>query len=121
MMRGRWIAPVLWALLIETLTSWPNVPSASTGHGFDKVVHFGLYAVFAFLVVRAAQPAVPGWRVMGVVLVVLCVWAALDEWHQTWIPGRGAEVADWAADATGVVVGLLIRRLRSQRVMMGVA
>lgn len=111
--RARWIAPALWAILIETLTSWPNPPSVSIFSGGDKVVHMGLYAMFAFLVVRAAQPGIPGRRTMAIVLVAMCAWAALDEWHQIFVAGRSADLTDWAADASGAVIGLVVRRLET--------
>jgi VanZ family protein len=114
-MRARWLAPLLWAILIETLTSWPNPPSFSAPAGSDKVVHVGLYAVFAFLVVRAAQPGLPAWRTLAVVLLVVSAWAAVDEWHQRFIAGRGAEIADWGADVAGAMAGLALRRFRSRR------
>ena len=120
-MRTRWIPPLLWAVLIETLTSWPNPPSAPTPVGTDKVVHLGLYAVFAYLVIRAARPGIPTWRALGAVLLVMCAWAALDEWHQRFVAGRGAALGDWAADMAGVVVGLALRRFRPWRRLVPVA
>lgn len=121
-MRSRWFAPVLWAILIEILTSWPNPPSVGMlPAGSDKAVHVLLYAVFAFLVARAAQVGRPTSRVMAIVALVLCAWGAVDEWHQIFIPGRGADVADWAADSIGVVAGLALRRAWAARPTMRTA
>jgi VanZ family protein len=48
--------------------------------------------------------------------VLLSVWAALDELHQLFIPGRSAEVGDWASDTLGASLGLLVgTRLMSSR------
>jgi len=114
--RSRWIAPVLWAVLIEILTSWPNPPSPGfLPAGSDKVIHFKLYAVFAFLVARAVHAGQPQWRVLAAVAVALFAWGAADEWHQKFIPGRGADVADWAADSVGVLAGLALRRAWAAR------
>lgn len=121
-MRSRWIAPALWAILIEVLTSWPNPPSVGfLPAGSDKVIHFKLYAIFAFLVARAAKPGKPPLRAMVVIAIALFVWGALDEWHQIFIPGRGADVYDWTADSLGVIAGLVIRRLWAARPTMRTA
>lgn len=35
-------------------------------------------------------------------------YAATDEWHQSYVPGRSASVADVTWDATGVTLGMVI-------------
>jgi VanZ family protein len=42
------------------------------------------------------------------------VMGAADEWHQQYIPGRAAEVADWVADSIGGLVGATTWMLRSR-------
>ena len=39
-------------------------------------------------------------------LVACAATGALDEWHQSFVPGREASVLDWAADVVGAVLGL---------------
>lgn len=121
MTRARWIAPTLWALLMELLTSWPNPPSFGAPNGFDKFAHFGLYAVFAFLVARAVEPGRPSLRASVVVFAAICIWGAVDEWHQKFIDGRGASVADWTADVAGALGGLAFRWTRPRRLTAGTA
>lgn len=121
-MRSRWIAPALWALLIEVLTSWPNPPTVGfLPAGSDKGIHFTLYAVFAFLVARAAKPSKPPLRAVAIVAFALFAWGAVDEWHQIFIPCRGAEFLDWAADSLGVIAGLGVRRAWAARPTMRTA
>ena len=121
-MRSRWIAPTLWAILIEVLTSWPNPPTVGfLPAGTDKVIHFKLYAVFAVLVARAAKSGTPPVRTMAIVALALVAWGAVDEWHQIFIPGRGADAVDWTADSLGVMTGLGARRLWAARQTMRTA
>jgi VanZ family protein len=48
--------------------------------------------------------------------VLLSTWAALDELHQLFIPGRSAEVSDWLSDTLGASLGLYVgRRLMISR------
>lgn len=46
------------------------------------------------------------------VAIVACgMYAALDEWHQTFVPGRGGKVSDVAIDVIGIAIAVwLIRR-----------
>jgi len=102
---ARWLVAGLWAAAILVATSWPNphVPDVPSG---DKVVHVALYAGLAWLVVRALGPATQGTRV-ALVVVAVTAFAAADEWHQRFIPGRSTSTADWAADTGGATLGAL--------------
>ena len=112
----RWIPVVLWAGVILTATSIPSVPAPPTT-GADKLGHLAMYAVFGFLALRAAWDGLP--RTAATTLAALALFAAVDEWHQRFIPTRSAEVADWVADVTGATLGigafavLKLRRLKS--------
>ena len=103
-------------------TSLPQdaVP-VQTSH-IDKLLHFTIYTVFAFLLTRQiSEDTSPGRAGMGAVLVA-AAFAAADEWHQALIPGRFPEFADWLADVAGAIVGavlygfLLSRRRKAARV-----
>jgi VanZ family protein len=69
---------------------------------FDKVVHFSVYGLLGVLTCRTRRGA--GWAILAVVLTSL--YGASDEWHQSFVPGRAAGVADWMADTLGAVVAV---------------
>jgi VanZ family protein len=117
----KWIAPALWGALIEVLTSWPRVPDLGQPAGSDKLAHVLLYAIFAWLVIGALQVGRPQPRSLVLAFAALSIWAALDEWHQVLIPGRSADLADWVADTTGVVAGLVVGCVRPRQISPGVA
>jgi VanZ family protein len=103
-----WWPPLAWAVVIFIGTSIPNPQPPSTFIYADKLVHFVLYGVLGLLLTRAAVPdgSLSGATIMR--LVALCaIGAALDEWHQTVIPGRTAELGDWVADSAGAVTLIL--------------
>jgi VanZ family protein len=113
------IAAALWGGFLFLLTSWPNPPAIGAG-GFplDKLTHFALYAVEAFLLYRAvAWPGRPGFALSRVftVVAILAVWGAIDEAHQEWIPGRGMESGDLGADVAGATVGAAFSAIRSKK------
>jgi VanZ family protein len=85
-----------------------------TPAGFDKVAHFGLYFVLGALAGRA-------WRVdaapnaLLVIVLALAVGAG-DELHQRGVPTRTADPLDFAADATGVLLGFAALAARRWRI-----
>jgi len=116
------ILAIVYAVLVVTVSSLPNVdlPNLGTGH-LDKILHFVQYTVFGFLAARGWGPQRAGkgsgWTTWLPALVML-LFAAADEVHQKWIPGRDAEINDWIADALGIAIGyflgvVLNRRMRS--------
>lgn len=107
----RWWPPVLWLAVILTMTSWPRLDLAPLGAGGDKVAHLGGYAVLGALSARAAYPSRRPVRTGVAVFAVLLVIGMLDEVHQSWIPGRATDVADWFADGLGALLGILVAPL----------
>ncbi len=117
-MRRRWLPPVLWAAFILVLTSLPgsvvpdvgNVPS-----GTDKVLHAAIYAVLAWLLVRVFDPSGLDWTKYLLLMLGIAMFAAADEWHQSFIPGREPSFGDWVADVAGAAVGVTIGVLSRRR------
>jgi VanZ family protein len=101
----RWIPVVLWAGFILTATSIPNVP-APAAPGTDKLAHVAMYAVFGVLALRAAWHAAPSPRTLVLTLAAIALFAAVDEWHQRFIPSRSADAVDWLADVAGATLGI---------------
>jgi VanZ family protein len=76
--------------------------------GGDKAAHIVAYLVLGLLCMRAAHGGIGSLR-MRPTLVAVSLGAAygmLDEWHQSLVPGRHSSVADWVADATGVLLAV---------------
>ena len=104
-----WVAVALWLALQVTLTSLPGkaIPVAAP-HPLDWAAHFCLYGGLGALVARAG--ALRAWPLRRVVWagLALSAWAALDELHQLFIPGRDAELGDWLSDTLGASLGLYV-------------
>ena len=76
--------------------------------GTDKPLHWLAYLGLAITVVRALAGGLP--RRIGVGMAVTAIlitiaYAATDEVHQMFVPGRTADAYDLVADAAGAVVG----------------
>jgi VanZ family protein len=110
--------PVLaWAGLIFWLSS---IPDLSSGLEADfllrKLAHVGVYAVLAALLWRAAGGSLFQ-KIRAVFFfsfTASALYALSDEWHQSFVPGRGASAADLAIDAAGALMACLWLGRRSR-------
>ena len=112
--------PFLLALAFGfTLSSMPSVPG--TEYVWDKILHVIEFTGLGLLGLRAfhgglARPRLGPTVAAGIVVVL---WGASDEFHQSFVPGRDASVRDLAADVVGfgvaVVAAFAIARLRGRR------
>lgn len=78
-----------------------------------KLSHFLEYAILGLLAARAfsgspKQTVRSRWFVISLVLIV--VYALLDEYHQSFVPSRTASIFDSLIDMSGGIVTLLVVR-----------
>ncbi len=79
----------------------------------DKVLHFGYFMGGAFIfatwiLLRNSREECLRRRILFP-LLLFAVIGALDEWHQTFTPGRsGNDPFDWLADVLGALTGIII-------------
>lgn len=104
----RWLPPLIWAGVILLGTSLPQDVVPVQTSNIDKFLHFTIYTVFAFLLTRQIlEDTTRGRAVFGAIFIA-AAFAAADEWHQRFIPGRFPEFADWLADVAGAVIGAIL-------------
>lgn len=106
-----WSRVAGWSFVILVVTTIP-VPSGPAGWmsdlPLDLAVHGVLYAGLGWLVAGTLRRTGRGGRLaLFTALLLGMAFAAGDELHQRWIPGRAAELADWTADVVGLAAGLL--------------
>lgn len=73
----------------------------------DFVDHFMGFVVFGVLLAKlfsALRPRKAGAWVLAAVVGVC--FGTMAELGQTWVPGRDVQFSDWAANASGVLVGI---------------
>lgn len=105
-----WFPVIGWAGLIFYLSS---VPHLKTDLGIwdlilRKCAHVFEYAVLGLLLVNAWRKTwqtVPSRRAVGWCIALGILYAASDEFHQSFVPGRGPSVLDVTIDSFGVVLG----------------
>ena len=101
---------IFWPLLVAGtifLASSRSQVAAPPGiDNFDKVAHFSVYGLLATLLVRLGR----GSRAVVLALLATSLYGASDEWHQSFVPGRACEWADWMADTTGAALAIALYR-----------
>lgn len=108
MRRGLAYLPALgWAALLAGVAGATDLPQTPPVPHFDKMAHFGGYAVLGALLGIGWRFA-GRWPARGWLLAFALVLGASDEIRQARMPERHAEFADWVADALGAATGLLI-------------
>jgi len=105
----RTIYPTLiWFCLIWILSSLPSqhIPSVNIAF-FDKLEHIGVYVVLSCLL--GYWLSFKDWKLTIVILIYLflLLLAGLDEYHQTYIPGREVSLYDFMANSAGILIGFL--------------
>lgn len=96
--------------------SKPPIPSVDW-HLIDKLYHVLGYTVLGFLVTHAFVNASSHifrhapW-IFSFLFVIL--YAASDEWHQSFVPGRSVSILDWTADCIGGFLGVVSMYLWSR-------
>ena len=108
-----WLPPALWAGVIFILSaqpSLPHYPDTLLDLILKKAAHMIEYGILASLLWRAlsrGQGALSrsAWVTAFVVSVL---YAASDEYHQTFVPGRNGTPVDVGIDTVGALIALLI-------------
>lgn len=78
-----------------------------------KIVHMFEYGLLWLLWLRALPWRWPSGALAAAAIALL--YAASDEWHQTFVTGRTGTPRDWLIDATGVALAALVVGLRRRR------
>ena len=102
--------PALVFYLLVFLLSSRDLGIRLNGGWLDKIPHALEFALLGFLLaVGFFHNLATSARVKAAVTFLTGLFlGCLDEFHQSFVPGRRAEVTDIAADAAGVACGILV-------------
>jgi VanZ family protein len=130
---GYWIPPAVWTAIILLASSdffsashtgsfLEAVVTSVLGHSLSpetfatmhfvvrKSAHLTEYGILGALLFRAIRSGRAGWdwRWAATAVLLAASVAAVDEWHQTFIPSRTGTPRDVLIDATGAAVAQLV-------------
>lgn len=106
----RRLDPWAWPLLLMAVIFYFSAqPDLDSGLGLvdaigRKLIHFAEYALLAFLWWRAFRPRLDDRPAALVAFAVTCLYAAGDEFHQSFVTGRNGSPLDWAIDSAGAAL-----------------
>ena len=111
-----WLPPLL---LMGAIFFFSDQPSLNSGLGTidligRKLIHFAEYALLTFLWWRALVTVTTPGRAALLAFLLSSGYAAMDEYHQTFVEGRHGSPVDWGIDSAGAAVAAL--KLRSVHV-----
>ncbi len=97
-----WVTMMILITIQSAMTSTLLVKLPS---GMDKFIHFLIFFVLGWLMTRGMYDlekiSLPlKWLI---ILAGGALFALLDEWHQSLVPGRVADTMDWLADMAGII------------------
>ena len=74
-----------------------------------KTAHFTIYFILGFCVTHAVrQVKLNGRYIFLISLILSSFYAATDEWHQYFVPGRECRWQDWLIDTSGILLGVCV-------------
>ena len=130
-----WWPALIWAVVISGFsTGW--FASDNTSHFIVPILHFFLphasaetldflhhiirkcghlteYFILSMLILRGIRAGEKGLHVRWALVTILIIagYAALDEYHQSFVPGRTAAVGDVLIDTSGGAAALIVASL----------
>lgn len=88
---------------------------ADLHHFIRKNAHFFIYMALGFLLKSALKSSeITGLKAVGIGLVICVLYAFSDEFHQSFVPGRGAMLSDVMIDSAGATLGIALQSLLSR-------
>ena len=99
---------MLMMMVISVQSSMSNLKLPDLGFNFlDKIIHLFVFGILGWLIARgmfkSGHPFIQK-HFLLFTLLIGGIFGLMDEWHQSMVPGRMADIQDWLADITGIVL-----------------
>jgi len=99
---------VAYSAFIFYLSDQPSLPVPALFPHQDKLLHAAAYGLLAFLAINCFKCQRLTFNAALVLSFLFCaLYGMSDEWHQSFIDGRQADILDWLADCMGALLLLI--------------
>jgi VanZ family protein len=108
-----WLPVILLAAAIFIQSSFPAPEMLPRFYLSDKLLHVVVYAILAALCFRALRRASPIknqplLQLTLIAVIMAALFGASDEWHQSFVDSRKADIFDFLADVIGSGMGAFV-------------
>jgi len=101
--------PLLIVAALQAASSQPRLAAPGTSLSLDKLAHFLVFGLLATAIFRIpAVRSLGAWRGGAAAVGAAALYGCLDEFRQTFTPGRSVEFADWLADVCGATMAVAL-------------
>ncbi len=134
----KWLLVIVWMIVIFIFSSQPGDASEETSQfviyifnllGLDlygffgtlaqfivrKCAHFTVYLILYMLLHNAVKESFSFKKALCVSMIGTFLYACSDEFHQSFVPGRGPAMRDVMIDSAGALLGLSIIYIKNLR------
>ena len=109
-----WLPVIIYCVIIFTVSSMPQpLPVEIEIPYLDKFLHAVEYGILSFLLIRAlrgTQIKLAKSSLIITAVVIATLYAATDEFHQMFVPGRYPDIFDLLSDFVGALIVGFMRR-----------
>ena len=121
MRKFAYIPSILIAGAIVFLSSMPKPPVSLDLFIFqDKLAHLVAYFTLSFSVIFGIyynSKKIPYKKILVITFIIVALFGASDEYHQSYVPGRDASFWDWAFDVIGAVLAAVLYKRINQKIV----
>lgn len=112
----------LYCTLIFWLSDQTVLPTPVFFPHQDKFIHASAYFIMALLALRCFMHFISNPIILSFSVILFCSFYGIsDEWHQSFVKGRQADVFDWLADTTGAFLAVFFyTQLKRHRLKFGI-
>jgi VanZ family protein len=103
------IFSVILAVVIFYASSLSSIPGAPKTLDLSVFYHFLIFFYFSFFLLLAISGSKKiKLKHIVLTLIISLIYAASDEFHQLFVPGRACTLSDFLTDSAGVLFSILL-------------
>jgi VanZ family protein len=106
---GLWLPVIVYmaAIFVASAIPEPPIPSGVSDVSLHEAAYFGLTLLLIRALARGSWVGVSA-GALAAAWALAVAYGVSDEWHQSFVPGRFAELRDLGSDAIGAAIAVAV-------------